>query len=143
MFHNLILLSYVQFFLDTIQIKVKNNKQTDEHLSHFKFFFVQSIVIQAWMQIKKWTSKISRFPDFIQYFPDFSQPSPDFSLTKFFKVRDCERCGSLNPRLWYYWDQIQKVFFNNNNSALEPNALKAFVKKRYYLLLIFFRNWWN
>ena len=34
----------------------------------------------------------SRFPDFIQYFPDFS-------LTKFFKVRKCERCGSLNPHL--------------------------------------------
>ena len=32
--------------------------------------------------------KISRFPDFVQY-------SPDFSLTKFFKVRKCERCGSL------------------------------------------------
>ena len=36
--------------------------------------------------------KISWFPDFIQYFPDFS-------LTKFFKVCKCERCGSLNPRL--------------------------------------------
>ena len=34
----------------------------------------------------------SRLPDFIQYFPDFS-------LTKFFKVRKCERCGSLNPHL--------------------------------------------
>ena len=43
--------------------------------------------------------KISRFPDFIQFFPDFSQRFPDFSLTKFFKVRKCERCGSLNPRL--------------------------------------------
>ena len=36
--------------------------------------------------------KISRFPDFIQYFLDFS-------LTKFVKVRKCERFGSLNPRL--------------------------------------------
>ena len=43
--------------------------------------------------------KISQFPDFIQYFPDFLQRFPDFSLTKFFKVRKCERCGSLNPRL--------------------------------------------
>ena len=50
--------------------------------------------------------KISRFPDFIQYFSvfsqrclDFSQRFPDFSLTKFFKVRKCERCGSLNPRM--------------------------------------------
>ena len=51
--------------------------------------------------------KISRFPDFIQYFPDFSQRFPDFFTTfprkctfsKFFKVRKCERCGILNPRL--------------------------------------------
>ena len=43
--------------------------------------------------------KISRFPDFIQHLPDFSQRFPDFSLTKFFKVCKCERCGSLNPRL--------------------------------------------
>ena len=43
--------------------------------------------------------KISRFPDFIQYFSVFSQRCLDFSLTKFFKVRKCERCGSLNPRL--------------------------------------------
>ena len=43
--------------------------------------------------------KISRFLDFIQNFPDFSQRFPDFSLTKFFNVRKCERCGSLNPRL--------------------------------------------
>ena len=43
--------------------------------------------------------KISRLPDFIQCFTDFSQRFPDFSLTKLFKVRKCERCGSLNPRL--------------------------------------------
>ena len=43
--------------------------------------------------------KIFRFPDFIQYFPDFLQRFPDFSQTKFFKVRKCERCGSLNPSL--------------------------------------------
>ena len=36
--------------------------------------------------------KIPRFLDFIQCFPDFS-------LTKFFKVRKYERCGSLNPHL--------------------------------------------
>ena len=35
----------------------------------------------------------------ISHFPDFSQRFPDFSLTKFFKVRKCGRCGSLNPRL--------------------------------------------
>ena len=44
--------------------------------------------------------KISRFPDFIQYLLDFSHRFPDFSLTKFFKVRNCERCDSLNPRLF-------------------------------------------
>ena len=38
--------------------------------------------------------KISRFPDFIQCLPDFS-------LRKLFKVRRCERCGSLNPCLNY------------------------------------------
>ena len=43
--------------------------------------------------------KISRFPDFIQCLPDFSQRFLDFSLKSFFKVRKCERCGSLNPRL--------------------------------------------
>ena len=43
--------------------------------------------------------KISRFPDFILCLPDFSQRFPDFSPTKFFKVRKCERCGILNPRL--------------------------------------------
>ena len=36
---------------------------------------------------------------FYPIFPDFLQPSPDFSPTKIFKVRKCERCGSLNPRL--------------------------------------------
>ena len=46
--------------------------------------------------------KISRFSDFIQCFPDFSQRFPDFSLIKFFEVRKCERCGSLNPRLLYF-----------------------------------------
>ena len=45
--------------------------------------------------------KISWFPDFIQYLPIFPQRFPDFSLTKFFKVRKCERCDSLNPRLNY------------------------------------------
>ena len=43
--------------------------------------------------------KISRFPHFIQCLSDFSQRFPDFSLSKFFKVRKCERCGSLNLRL--------------------------------------------
>ena len=46
--------------------------------------------------------KIFRFPNFIQYFPDFSQRFPDFLLTKFFKVRKCEYCGSLNPRLDFF-----------------------------------------
>ena len=32
-------------------------------------------------------------------FSRFSQRFPDFLLTKFFKVRKCKRCGSLNPRL--------------------------------------------
>ena len=56
--------------------------------------------------------KISRFPYFIQYFPDFSQRFPDFPLTKFFKVRKCERCGSLNPRLkvMKYLESDRKVF---------------------------------
>ena len=43
--------------------------------------------------------KISRFypmfPRFFTTFPDFSQRFPDFSLTKFFKVRKCDLCGSL------------------------------------------------
>ena len=47
--------------------------------------------------------KFSRFPDFVQYLPDFSQCFPDFSLTKFFKVRKCERCDSLNPRLFSHF----------------------------------------
>ena len=38
---------------------------------------------------------------FIQYFPDFS-------LTKSFKVRKCERCGSLNPPL-----EQHDVFFTH------------------------------
>ena len=44
--------------------------------------------------------KMSRFPDFSKRFPDFSQ-------TEFLKVRKCERCGSLNPRLGKY-------LYNNN-----------------------------
>ena len=55
--------------------------------------------------------KISHFPDFIQYFLDCSQRFPDFSLTKFFKLRKCERCGSLNPRLSIL--AIQFVVFIN------------------------------
>ena len=39
---------------------------------------------------------VSRFhPMFPRFFTTF----PRFSLTKFFKVCKCERCGSLNPRL--------------------------------------------
>ena len=56
---------------------------------------------------KRWTS--SKFPDFIQCFPDFSQRFPDFSLTKFFKVRKCERCGSLNLRLFRFISKAQQV----------------------------------
>ena len=64
--------------------------------------------------------KISRFPDFIQYFPDLSQRFTDFSLAKFFKVRKCERCGSLNPRLLlgsivaYFSRSLQKRFNPRN-----------------------------
>ena len=36
---------------------------------------------------------------FYPMLPRFSQRFPDFSLTKLFKVRKCERCSSLNPRL--------------------------------------------
>ena len=51
--------------------------------------------------------KISQFPGFIQCFPDISQRFPDlfttfprkFTLSKFFKVRKWERCGSVNPHL--------------------------------------------
>ena len=51
------------------------------------------------------------FPRFSQRFPDFSQRFPDFSLTKFFKVRKCERCGSLNPYL-----EQHDVFFTRLQS---------------------------
>ena len=47
----------------------------------------------------------------ISRFPDFSQRFPDFSLTKFFKVRKCERCGSLNPRLYLYLFVPLCIFF--------------------------------
>ena len=56
-----------------------------------------SCYYQARIQEKMNLLKISRFPDFIQYFPDSPQHIPDFSPTKFFKVRKCDRCGSLNP----------------------------------------------
>ena len=50
---------------------------------------------------KKWTfSKLPGFPIIHNISPTFSQRFPDFSLTKFFKVRKCKRCGSLNPRLF-------------------------------------------
>ena len=58
--------------------------------------------------------KIFRFPDFIQYFPDFLQRFPDFSQTKFFKVRKCERRGSLNPRLIC----VQKILTTTNPSLV-------------------------
>ena len=45
------------------------------------------------------TGKKMNLPDFIQCLPDFSPRFLDFSLKSFFKVRKCERCGSLNPRL--------------------------------------------
>ena len=49
---------------------------------------------------KKWTSsKFPGFPVLSNIFPIFPQRFPDFSLTKFFKVHKCERCGSLNPCL--------------------------------------------
>ena len=35
-----------------------------------------------------------------RFYQIYIQSFPDFSLTKFFKVRKCERCGSLNPRLY-------------------------------------------
>ena len=65
--------------------------------------------------------KISRFPDFIQYFPDFS-------LTKIFKVRKSERCGSLNPRLYighyYFKNTISKQ--TQHNKTINCNLIKVF-----------------
>ena len=61
--------------------------------------------------------KIFRFPDFIQCLPDFS-------LTKFFKVRKCERCGNLNQRL---------IFPNN----IEINSVSTRTQVRDV------RNWWS
>ena len=80
----------------------------DEFLTILKALFFMRI------QEKKMNLfKISRFPILSNVSPIFhnvssifhnvspiiSQCFPDFSLTKFFKVRKCERCGILNPRL--------------------------------------------
>ena len=71
----------------------------------FYFIFLRKIARRGYRK-KMNLLKISQFPDFIQCFPDFSQRFsdfsqrfPDFSITKYFKARKCERCGSLNPRL--------------------------------------------
>ena len=82
MFYNLILLSYVQFFLDTIQIKVKNNKQTDEHLSHFKFFFCAIYCDTGADAGKK--MNLQNFPvsRFYPIFPRFFTTFPRFFTNK-------------------------------------------------------------
>ena len=96
--------------------------------------------------------KISHFPDFIQYFPDCSQRFPDFSLTKFFKVRKCERCGSLNPRLSIL--AIQFVVFINIEifllssvsifrNCIPWNSIKIFTDPPPWSFLLFLFFHWN
>ena len=69
----------------------------------FSFFNEYNIIkkkrIQARIQEKNKHPQNFPVSRFYPMFPRFSQRFPDFSLTKFFKVRKCERCGSLNPRL--------------------------------------------
>ena len=50
---------------------------------------------------------------------NFLQRFPDFSLTKFFKVRKYERCGSLNPRL----KSIDKV----KRKSIEVNKIQKII----------------
>ena len=57
---------------------------------------------QARIQAKNEPTQNFLVSQFYPIFPRFLQRLPDFSLTKFFKVRNCERCGSLNPRLLSY-----------------------------------------
>ena len=58
----------------------------------------------------KTSSKFYGFPILANVSPIFHNVSPIF---KFFKVRKCERCGSLNPRLFIalqiYWIIISGV----------------------------------
>ena len=62
-------------------------------LLHFLYY----ICVTADADTGKKMNPVSRFylifPDFFTTFPWF------FTNSKFFKVRKCERCGSLNPRL--------------------------------------------
>ena len=51
----------------------------------------------------------------ISRFPDFSQRFPDFSLTKFFKVRKCERKNidtDLNEMTYYSHQKQQLIRLN-------------------------------
>ena len=88
--------------------------------------------------------KISWFPDFIQYFPDFSQRFPDFSLTKFFKVRKCERCGSLNPRLdfqsvIFFWDTLY-MLCHLLSTIIFLKTVKPLIQMMVYTFNVFLIN---
>ena len=67
--------------------------------------------------------KIFRFTDFIQYFPDFL-------LTKFFKVRKCERCGSLNPCLSFITQLSNGYLWIYLISRVQPIKTKKRNKKK-------------
>ena len=71
----------------------------------------------------------SKFPGFIQYLPDFLQHFPDFSQTKFFKVRKCERCGSLNPSLELYLVSTRHLF-DIHTTSITLNEVVRMSKQR-------------
>ena len=59
------------------------------------------------------------FPRFFTTFPRF------FTYSKFFKVCKSERCGSLNPRLYYSLLKFIYIFFSS--TLLLKNLFKTFL----------------
>ena len=84
--------------------------------------------------------KIFRFTDFIQYFPDFL-------LTKFFKVRKCERCGSLNPCLSFITQLSNGYLWTYLISRVHPIKTKKRNKKKHlfphiFIIIVLFLKYW-